>query len=153
LRISQRLSPYRDRIKAHYLKGIVLLELGHYEEAVESLSEAIHLDPALFRAYFARGLCFYRKGEYEKALEDFSAAILLNPAFLRGYAFRALTYRALGQQEKMEQDVSHLKEQGFPWRVFLEREGTLQEGCPGEEIGVFDQLGGDVPVMEYGGAT
>lgn len=61
-------------------EGTVYAELGLYDEAVVSLSEAIHRDPNNKQAYFERAVAYFELGQFDLSLEDyFSSKIKPQP--------------------------------------------------------------------------
>lgn len=56
----------------HYLRAVVLLEQGDYEQARASLQRAIYLEPDLVLAHFALGNLARRQGRAEEAARHFA---------------------------------------------------------------------------------
>ena len=84
-------------------EGWVCNDLGLYEDAIESLSEAISYDetgtcetgmPGI--AYEFRGIAYYSKKLYNQAIPDFSQAIRFNPNEPRLYYNRGTAYADQG---------------------------------------------------------
>ena len=63
---------YKDR-------GGVLVRLGQYQQAIDTLNRAIELDPNRAAAYLNRGAAYNGLGQYERAIEDLNKAIALDP--------------------------------------------------------------------------
>ncbi len=61
----------------HYHKGAILFQQEAFDEAIESLSRAIDLDPAYASAYMLRGQLYERIGDEESASADLSRAMAL----------------------------------------------------------------------------
>ena len=59
-------------------KGVVLLELGRLEEALEIFSELLSLYPDFEKAWYGRGLVLFSLEKYAEALEAFEQAVLDN---------------------------------------------------------------------------
>lgn len=75
-------------VEIDYLKdGIALLEQGNWQQAVESLTQAIELDPTDTEAYYYRGLAYYQLGVedadyYVMAIEDLTQAMASEEFFV-----------------------------------------------------------------------
>ncbi len=63
--------------KFHYHKGAILLKQEVLDQAMESLSNAIDIDPSYAAAYMLRGHIFERVGDEESASADTSKAMNL----------------------------------------------------------------------------
>ncbi len=63
--------------KFHYHKGAILLKNEILDQALESLSTAIDIDPAYAAAYMLRGHVFEKAGDEERASADTSKAMNL----------------------------------------------------------------------------
>lgn len=59
---------------ALYNKGVLLMQLGAYAEALDDFTRAIELNPSLGAAYFNRGYILFSRGNREEAVKDLSRA-------------------------------------------------------------------------------
>jgi len=59
--------------EAYLAKGSLELEIGKYNDAIESLSAAIAKDPKNRKAYFERAAAYFETGAFELALQDYLA--------------------------------------------------------------------------------
>ncbi|MDQ7824664.1 MAG: tetratricopeptide repeat protein [Candidatus Eremiobacteraeota bacterium] len=66
---------YRDMVK----KGLSLLEIGRFREALESFSQAMQLDPRAPEAISGRGSALMKMGNYRKALQCFEEVLQATP--------------------------------------------------------------------------
>lgn len=55
----------------YHQKGELYADLGNYDKAIISLSEAIRLDPNNRGAYFSRAQAYFERGEFEQSLDDY----------------------------------------------------------------------------------
>jgi tetratricopeptide (TPR) repeat protein len=66
---------YKDRMilttEMYQQEGEVYAELGNYDKAISSLTEAIRLDPNNRGAYFSRAQAYFERGEFEQSLNDY----------------------------------------------------------------------------------
>jgi len=67
------------RAKRYFELGGKLFNDHKYNDAIDSYTKAIKLDPTYSSAYFNRSLCFAEKGEYEKASRDLLMVIKFEP--------------------------------------------------------------------------
>ncbi len=59
---------------AHYNRGVVLLRLGAWADAIDAFTRAIDIDPSLGPAYFNRGFARFSQGNRDEAVADISRA-------------------------------------------------------------------------------
>lgn len=59
---------------AHYNRGVILLRLDAWADAISEFTKAIELDPTLGAAYFNRGFAQFSQGNREAAVADISRA-------------------------------------------------------------------------------
>ncbi|MFP4476614.1 MAG: tetratricopeptide repeat protein [Desulfatibacillaceae bacterium] len=62
---------------------------GRYEEAVESFTRAIGINPDLAVAYYNRAIAYRRLGDFEKAVADYTEAIEMESGFADAFNNRA----------------------------------------------------------------
>ncbi|KAL0572569.1 Small glutamine-rich tetratricopeptide repeat-containing protein 2 [Marasmius crinis-equi] len=76
-----------DKTKAeeHKAKGNSLMSSKKYEEAIESYSQAISLDPSNPIYYSNRAAAYSSKGDHLSAIGDAEMAIATDPKFVKGY--------------------------------------------------------------------
>ncbi len=70
---------YPDPVKVLYNKGMVVMDLDRYEDAIRLFTDAIALDPEKSYAYNNRGICKYHLNDYDGALSDYNIALKINP--------------------------------------------------------------------------
>ncbi len=66
----------------YFQEGSVYAELGLYDKAVESLSQAIEKDPTHKNAYFERAVAYFELGQFELALNDYLTSGIKPQRFL-----------------------------------------------------------------------
>ena len=88
-----------------YKRGDDYDEMGGYDKAITSYSEAIETNPNKAYAYYARGDFFYKTDEYDLAIPDYSKAIQFNPNYGRAYYGRGLAYREKGEVTRAVNDL------------------------------------------------
>lgn len=57
--------------ETYHQEGQLYLDLGIYDKAIASLTEAIRLDPNNRGAYFSRAQVFFENGQFEQAIDDY----------------------------------------------------------------------------------
>jgi tetratricopeptide (TPR) repeat protein len=77
---------------AAYDEGIAFLQEGEYEQALDSFTRAIELDPAYADAYYIRGALSSFLADYDVAVADFTHVIELAPNFPDVYFDRGQAY-------------------------------------------------------------
>lgn len=86
--------------KAHYTKGVALVNDRKYQDALPELDQAVAQKPRFAIAFVARGSARVGLGQYEAAVADYSAAREADPSLAAPLFGLAEAYRALGQPEK-----------------------------------------------------
>lgn len=59
---------------AHYNRGVVLMRLDAWADAIAAFTRAIEIDPTLGPAYFNRGFALFSRGNRDEAVADISRA-------------------------------------------------------------------------------
>jgi len=103
---SDNLAKCPQSAKAHAAMGAIYLDRKNYDEAIESCTKAVQLDPAIFYAYSTRGLARVRMGDDERAIEDFGRAAALAPRPAPAYTDRGLVYVKIGRYDKALNDFN-----------------------------------------------
>jgi tetratricopeptide (TPR) repeat protein len=96
-------------------QGVVLMQQGRYNEALERFNEADRVAPGNATNANMIGLCYLRKGELDKAFAYFDTALTLVPLFSDARNNRGTTYLAMGQYHLAEVDfVAVLGDSTYP---------------------------------------
>ncbi len=87
--------PARGKARAAYEQGVTQINSGEYAGALQSLSQAIELQPTLAMAYAARGSANMGLQRHPAAVSDYESALRLDanlaaPLYGLGEAFEAL---------------------------------------------------------------
>jgi tetratricopeptide (TPR) repeat protein len=85
-------------------------KMGNVVEALNTVNEALRLNPEDEAAYVSRGDIHIKGGNYDQAVPDFSRVIQLNPENSYAYFRRGTAYRFLGDREKALSDYSKCAE-------------------------------------------
>ena len=93
-----------------HARGRKLLQEERFAEAIQQLTEAVRLDPALALAYNARGYAYYRLKQYPQAMADFDRAISLNPGYANAYQNRSAARGATGDKAGSVADQAKARE-------------------------------------------
>jgi tetratricopeptide (TPR) repeat protein len=64
---------------ALYNKGLALLYLGKYNEAIECYDKALEIDPKYVSALRNKGLALYYLGKYNEAIECYDKVLEIDP--------------------------------------------------------------------------
>jgi len=92
-----------DRI--YYYRGIELLDLDRFDEAIADFNKVIATTPNITDPYVQRGITYYFQGKYPEALHDFDWVIAFDSDNPQVFYVRALTYRALGNAAAAQEDL------------------------------------------------
>jgi len=84
--------------------GASMMQLGRYEEAVETLTQCIEINPALPGSHYYRGVSYLSLEKYEEAIADFTASI--DEGFLLQFCYynRGVSYIQLVDYESALDD-------------------------------------------------
>jgi serine/threonine-protein kinase len=99
-----------QQAKAHFDRGVALMDQKLTDQAIAEFNEAIRLDPQLAAAYSNRGLLLRTKGQLDQAIDDFSRAVQLNPKFTAAYFNRAAAYYDKRDYQKCLEDNNRVIE-------------------------------------------
>lgn len=83
-----------------YDKGMELLNLGSWEEAIEYFDKAIEADPESAKAYQGKAIAQYRLGEYEDSNESLDKAFELDNKNVDTLVLKARNLVMLGENDK-----------------------------------------------------
>jgi Flp pilus assembly protein TadD len=75
-------APETKSFAGYFNKGIASLASGEYKDAVESLKQAVNVNPQDAIAHTKLGLAYSALGEHKSAITEFKQAIKLNRAFV-----------------------------------------------------------------------
>lgn len=86
-----------EMVEPYYNKGLLSQELGMYNEALQTYSELLKIDPTYKEAHFNMGYVnmFYLK-EYNQGSVHFNNAIKVAPDYYQAYYNRGYCYELLG---------------------------------------------------------
>ena len=85
------------RSAAMFGRGVALRMQGNLDDAIESFSVAIQLNPESAEAYFRRGICYFSIGEERLAIADFKQAGIIGIEDPRARLWEGLTYTKKGE--------------------------------------------------------
>ena len=88
------------------LRGTALNGLEKYSAGIDSLSEAIRLDPKSAQAHNNRGFALRRQGRVGEAIADFTTAIEENPKYSLAYLNRGYAHKVQGEYESALKDYN-----------------------------------------------
>ena len=89
---------------AHYNRGLLRVQLGDDNRAIEDFDFVIRMEPQNFMAIYNRALLHDKIGNLKQAIRDYSTVIDQFPNFWSGLNQRAYCYRRLGMTGKAELD-------------------------------------------------
>ncbi|MBU0640507.1 MAG: tetratricopeptide repeat protein [Planctomycetes bacterium] len=66
----------------HYRHGLLLRQLGEFEEAIQAFRDAVAINPNYAKALIKLGICLKESGETDEAIEVFRRALTLDSSFV-----------------------------------------------------------------------
>lgn len=78
----------------------LLLRYSKFDEAEETLTQAIRYDKHNFEAYYYRGCAKVNAKKYKEAIEDFEKAIEIKPDYADAYFNLGRTYVMMNDEDK-----------------------------------------------------
>ena len=97
-------------------EGVVLMQQGRFETAIERFQEADRIAPGNATNYNMIGLCRLQRGELDEALKEFNRALQLVPLFTDARNNRGATYLAMRQYHLAEVDfLAVLGDSTYPY--------------------------------------
>ncbi|XP_028807287.1 FAM10 family protein At4g22670 [Neltuma alba] len=95
----------RDASQAAKAKAMEAISDGKLEEAIDSLTEAIILNPTSAIMYATRATVYIKMKKPNAAIRDANAALEINPDSAKGYKSRGMARAMLGQWEEAAKDL------------------------------------------------
>ena len=81
--------------KQHVETGMGFMEKSKYQQAIQSFTQAIEVNPENTDAYLQRGRAEKESKEYEKAIADFTKALELDQTEASAYSGRGNAYECI----------------------------------------------------------
>ena len=91
---------------AFALRGMLLEQQEHHDEALQDMNMAIRLDPEQPSFYINRALVHYGRDEYNAAIADYDQALELDPDNRVGHYNRGLLRAQVGDRNRAIEDFS-----------------------------------------------
>lgn len=95
-----------NRAIIHTRRGLIYMEQGDLEAAIDDFDEATKAKPSFADAIVNRGIAHTRNKQDERAVADFTAALRLQPPAKVAYALRAEAYVRLGDLDRAIADYT-----------------------------------------------
>lgn len=89
----------------YYYRGLVYIDMGQVNDAIDDFTKAIELDGHFPQAYAARGTANLMISRPAKAVEDFDKALQLDPKNATTYVNRARAYMGLKMLDEADADL------------------------------------------------
>jgi tetratricopeptide (TPR) repeat protein len=88
-----------DPIHIKALQGLSLLlyKTAKFDEAVEHLNRALHVEPDNALLFYDRAIVFQTQGHYKVAVQNYNLTLFLNPYYTNAYVDRGLCFEAEAQ--------------------------------------------------------
>lgn len=85
---------------AWFSKGIILVNLGRYEEGIASYTKAIEIEPNNYLYWYDRGFATYKLRRFVETIASYDRAIELNPDCYPAWYNRGIALGDLGRYEE-----------------------------------------------------
>ena len=95
-----------DMSKIYVCRGEALAYLGRWQDAEDSINEALRIQPYLASAYNERGNIRRFQNKYDDAITDYTMAINIDPIYYEVYYNRALAYEEKKRFQEAEDDFT-----------------------------------------------
>ncbi len=109
------------------IRGIVFLDKGLYDKAIEDFGKAIELNPKYWNPYAFRGSIYAYKGLYDKAIADYDKVIELDPKNATAYNERGIVYIDKGLYDKAIEDFGKAIELNPKYATAYNNRGTAYD--------------------------
>lgn len=96
----------QGRATAHFTRGQMHFDNGHFDRAIADFSEAIKHDPSDAFFLYSRGMAYAANDEHDKALADYTEAIKHDPKLGMAYYQRGVAYRLRGNYARAVSDFT-----------------------------------------------
>ena len=97
----------RALVTAHNTRGLALMEIGRYHDAIADFGFVIAHEPQVAGYYDNRQNAYRQSGMLEEALKDANTAINLAPEYSFVFRGRANVYKDMGEYNLAIQDFDH----------------------------------------------
>ena len=95
-----RLLQKPDCAASHYNLGVVYMNQGKFDEAIESFEGSIDHGVRMFEAFVNLGYIYFKDGDLEKVVKANLRAIEIEPRYARGYANLGFAYLQMGKTDE-----------------------------------------------------
>ena len=102
----QRAISQKHLAESWFYRGVLLGKIGEFQNAIAAFSQAIQLDPQLYRAYSNRGVLLLKQGDATKALGDVNQAITLAANDSEAYVYRGEINAVFGKYPRALHDFA-----------------------------------------------
>lgn len=92
----------------HISQGDAFLKAGKYEDALQSFTEAIKVDPDNFNTYYKRAGLYLLRGKHKQGLDDLGRTLERNPSFVQARLRRGKVRLQLGSFAEAEADLKRV---------------------------------------------
>ena len=99
-------STVRKEPKAYCQRALFFIERSQLESAIESLSEAVELDPNYAESYLMRGILYFKQQDRELAVADFRKVREIDPGNIYSYLLEAMYHMSQLQWQSALSDVN-----------------------------------------------
>ncbi len=82
---------------ALHLMGAVALQTGHHKNALDTIGQAIEINPNVASYYYNQGIALNELKQFDSAVASYNKAIALNPDYTEAYSNRGIALKEIKQ--------------------------------------------------------
>ncbi|GIW80470.1 MAG: hypothetical protein KatS3mg105_2277 [Gemmatales bacterium] len=98
----------QSRATAHFTRGQMHFDNGHFDRAINEFTEALKHDPTDAFVYYQRGRAYAATDELDRAVADYTEALTRNPKLVAAYYDRGVAYRLKGNYARAVADFTEV---------------------------------------------
>ena len=95
-----RLMEKPDCATSLYNLGVVYMQQGKFDQAIDAFEESIDNGVRMFEAFVNLGYIYFKEGDLEKVAKANLRAVEIEPRYARGYANLGFAYLQMGKTEE-----------------------------------------------------
>ena len=115
-------------------RGLLQMQAGKLDDAVESFEKAMKINPADPRAPMLRGVASARRGKHDEALRFYEQALSIDPASVEAYQSRGISLMKLNRLPLALEDFNKVLSLNPKFE-----EGYVKRGLVHGRLGAFEE--------------